>query len=271
VPKGIVAESEQFQLRQTAELSSSEFALERSELQYLSDRERDVRTKQVELDGDEEIFTRKSGWIQSIPDGVDDVELGTDLLPTGDFDNPDIDDEEYEGPLWRFGRRDDASGKDIGRDGTGGIRLTREEENTQRAILSPIDRIPADGDLTLTGQYQYASSEGLELLWRWYSSTSGETLEELTFDLSETGNEWIRFRKDFEIPPDAHYADFYIRLYPPDYSDRAARFDELKLVEWNNAEMGRQYDHLRLNGSATVRLANVAGQDTDISWTELDE
>lgn len=269
VPKGVVAEPELFQLRQTSELSSEEFDLERSELQYLDGRRRNAQTERVEFDGDGEIFVREAGWVQSVADGADNVELGTDLLLTGDFNDPDIDDERHEGPLWRFGRRDDASGEGIGRNGTGGIRLIREEGNSQRAILSPIDRIPVDGAITLTGQYQYGSSAGLELLWRWYSSTSGETLEELTFDLNETGNGWGRFRKDFEVPSDADYVDFYLRLYPPGDGDRAARFDELRLIEWNSSESGKQYDHLRVNGSATVELAKVAERDTEISWTEL--
>lgn len=269
VPKGVVAKPNQFQLRNTAGLSPMEFALEQSKLQYLDDRHRDVRTEQVEFDGDGEIFVRESGWIQSVIDGADNVEPGTDLLLTGDFDDPDIDDEQYEGPLWRFGRRDDASGKGIGKDGTGGIQLIREEGNTQRAILSPISRIPVDGPITVTGQYQYGPSEGLELLWRWHSSTSGEALDERTFDLNGTGNGWGRFRKNFEVPSDANYVDFYLRLYPPDDGNRAVRFDELKLIEWDESESGRQYDHLRVNGSATVELAKLSGQETGISWTNL--
>lgn len=60
-------------------------------------------------------------------------------------------------------------------------------------------------------------------------------------------------------------------LYPPDEGDWAALSDELKLIEWNNPDKRRKHGHLRLNGSATVELVSVAGQDTDISWTKLDE
>ncbi|SEO80156.1 Poly-gamma-glutamate biosynthesis protein CapA/YwtB (capsule formation), metallophosphatase superfamily [Halogranum amylolyticum] len=172
VPKGVVAEPGLAQLRRTAALSSDEFDLGRSTFQYRRDAEHDRRTDQRTVEGDGTILARESGWARSVVDGADEIELGVDLLPTGDFDDPDVDERRYEGPLWRFGRGDDASGRGVGRDGSGGVRLTREAGDEQRAILSPIDRIPIDGPLTLTGQYQYGSSEGLELLWRWYESTA---------------------------------------------------------------------------------------------------
>lgn len=271
VPKGVVVEPKLSQLRRTAGLSSAEFQNGESKVQYLRDHQRNLQTERREFSGDGKIFSRESGWVLSLTTGANAVELGTDLLPTGDFEDHDVDDDRYEGPLWRFGRHADASGRGIGRDRTGGIRLTREASNSQRAILSPISRIPVDGSVTLTGQYQYGSSDGLELLWQWHDSTSGTALEKLTLDLEETGDTWARFREDFRLPSDAEYVDFYLRLYPPERGESAARFDDLKLIEWSDSEAGRKYDHLRVNGSATIEFAKPIEQDgPGISWTELE-
>ncbi|NIC01012.1 CapA family protein [Halobacterium sp. R2-5] len=272
VPKGIVAEPALSQSRRTAGLSSEQFTLHQSRVQYLRDTRSDLRTEQQQFEGEGTVFARESGWVRSIVDGVESVELGTDRLPTGSFENPDVDDDEFEASLWRFGRHDDAMGEGIGRDDSGGIRLIRDEANSQRAILSPLDRIPVQGPITLTGLYQHDSDARLEVLWRRYSSTSGEMLEERTYELGRTGTRLNRFRENFQRRDSAEYVDFYLRLYPPEEGESAARFDELRLIEWSDAREGREYDHLRVSGSATAELAQVAGRTSpDVNWVRLGE
>lgn len=99
VPKGVVDKPRTWQLRKTAALSSDEFSLDDGRLEYVLKNEVTTRTATRTLDGDGTIYTRNSGWVNRVIDGAESVELGRDLLPTGTFDDPNIDDERHEGPL----------------------------------------------------------------------------------------------------------------------------------------------------------------------------
>jgi poly-gamma-glutamate capsule biosynthesis protein CapA/YwtB (metallophosphatase superfamily) len=270
VPKGVVGKPRTWQLRGTAELSSDRFSLADSMLEYVSDSDSMTRTTTRIVDGDGTIYTRESGWVSRIVDGASSVELGRDLLPTGTFDNPDIDDERYEGPLWRFSRGADSNGPEFGYDGSGGIQLSRTAGNTQRSILTTTERVPLAGSMTLLSRYRLETDSRLELLVRWYESTNSPPVDSISVDLGRTTG-WERLERSLEIPAKANYIRFYFRLYPPDGGDeRVAHIDDIRLIEWTGAETtgGKAYDHLRLRDSATIEF--TTSSQRDVSWVELE-
>lgn len=216
------------------------------------------------------MYTRKSGWITDITRRSGSAVLGRDRLPTGSFDDPDIDSDQYEGPLWRFGRDESAWDATVGVGDSGGIRLTRADDRSQRAILTSKSRIRMMNRGTLTAVYQSDDESALELLVRWYESTSGSELSSRSERLEAT-DQWTRIERQLELPPTAEYVRFYFRLYPPDTDSREAKIDNVRLVEWADTTVsgGREYDHLRVNGDATVEFATVAEND-GVSWPELD-
>lgn len=272
VPKGIVGKPRTWQLRRTAGLSSREFSLGDGSLEYIADRNRDTRAATRTLSGRNMIYRRESGWVNRVQDGKSSVEPGRDLLPTGTFDNPDIDDDRYEGALWRFGRGENSNGPEFGYDGSGGIQLSRVPDNTQRSILTTAARMPLAGPTTLLGQYRHESDARLELLVRWYESTSGSALDSVSINLGQTTG-WERLRQPLQTAAEANYIRFYFRLYPPGSGkERVVRIDNLRLIEWSDTVEGdkKEYDHLRVRDTATIEFATDDLLDEEISWTEIE-
>ena len=272
VPKGVVDKPRTWQLRETAALSSDEFSLYGDRLEYVTNDETTTRTETRTLDGDGAIYTRNSGWVTRVIDGAASVELGRDLLPTGTFDDPDIDGEAHEGALWRFSRGEDSNGSEFGYDGSGGIQLTRTADDTQRSILTTTERIPVAGPITLLGLYRHETDTLLELLVRWYESTSGSALDSLSIDLDRTTG-WERIERSLSTPEEANQARFYFRLYPPANGEKSvANVDDIRLVEWTEPATGggKDYDHLRVHDSATIEFTTSSQSDEAISWDALD-
>ncbi len=272
VPKGVVDKPRTWQLRKTAALSSDEFSLDDGRLEYVLKNEVTTRTATRTLDGDGTIYTRNSGWVNRVIDGAESVELGRDLLPTGTFDDPNIDDERHEGPLWRFSRGIDSNGPEFGYDRSGGIQLSRTADNTQRSILTTAAGVPLAGPTTLLSQYRHETDTRLELLVRWYESTSGSALDSVSIDLDRTTG-WERIERSLSTPEEANYVRFYFRLYPPDEGEkRVASFDNIQLVEWTESATsgGKNYDYLRVHESATIEFTSSTQSNEDISWVLLD-
>ncbi|WP_276657820.1 CapA family protein, partial [Haloquadratum walsbyi] len=233
VPKGVVDKPRTWQLRETAALSSDEFSLDHDRLEYIAKDEITTRTEPRTLDGDT-IYTRNSGWVNRVIEGAESVELGRDLLPTGTFDDPDIDDERHEGPLWRFGRGDDSNGPEFGYDGSGGIQLSRTADNTERSVLTTAARVPLAGSTTLLGQYRHETDTRLELLVRWYESTSGSALDSVLIDLDRTTG-WESLERSLSTPEEATHVRFYFRLYPPERNASPT----LTTSSWSNGPIQR--------------------------------
>lgn len=272
VPKGVVGKPRRWQLRQTATLSSDQFTLDDGTLEYRADSNSAVQTETQTLEGNGTIYTRKSGWVSRIVDGVSSVELGRDLLPTGTFDDSDVDSKQHEGALWRFGRGPDSNGPEFGHDGSGGVQLSRTAESTQRSILTTAERVPLTGPTTLLGLYQHETDSRLELLVRWYESVGGSEVDSVSIDLPQTTG-WERLEQALETPDEAEYIRFYFRLYPPETGpERTAQFDDIRLIEWTAAETGsRAHDHLRVEDTVTVEFATASRSDRDILWDPLQQ
>jgi poly-gamma-glutamate capsule biosynthesis protein CapA/YwtB (metallophosphatase superfamily) len=275
VPKGVVGETSKSQLRRTAGLSSEEFSLRDGTVEYVDDEVSSETKETLSFSGEGEVFVRESGRIKEVLEGDESVEPGTDLFPTGSFEDTVVDEDGHEGTLWRFDRERAETGPGVGASGAG-VSISRHQSNSSRIILSQCARNEFAGPLTLAGLYTYNAQQGLELLVKWHES-AGDTdpIEETRYDIEGTGGEWSRLRKDMRPPDGATHVDIYFRVYPPSprfpldlKTERVAAFDELRLIEWGDTvDTGGGYDHIRVDGSATVEFA-VDGEE-DINWKPL--
>jgi len=280
VPKGVVGEPRRSQLRRTASLSSDDFTLTQDGLGYIEGRDVPTSKERRSLSGDGMIFARESGWVSGVVEGADSVELGRDLFSTGMFENHVVGDG-YDAPLWRFDRTRGKTGPGVGADESGGVQISRHQSNSSRAILSQPARNFVSEPLTLTGRYKYNSDEGLEILIKWHE-TAGDTdaLDETISSIEGTDGEWRRLQMEIQPPENASYLDIYFRVYPPSpqfpidlKTERIATFDELRLIEWDDAEGGKNYDHLRIDGSATVEFTSegTGEEEPEIDWSPLSD
>lgn len=271
VPKGIVGKPRKWQLRQTAALSSEQFTLRGGTVEYRAAVDSEVQTETQTLERSGTIYARESGWVNRIIDGDSSIELGRDLLPTGAFDNPDIDDRQHEGALWRFSRGPDSNGPSFGHDESGGVRLSRTADSTQRSILTTAERVPLAGPTTLLGRYRHETDSRLELLVRWYESVGGSEVDSVSVDLDQTAG-WGRLEQALERPDGAEYIRFYFRLYPHEKgAERSAQLDDIRLIEWTDAEGGsKSHDYLRLQDTATIEFATNSQSDGGFSWEPIE-
>ncbi len=270
VPKGVTGTPHQKIQWGTAGRSGGRFALTARGLEQLPRQSAsDVRVLTTETISESgTIYTRQSGWIQDIEDGENAVMLGRERILSGGFDNDIVDAHGYTAPLWRFGRGEGTTGPGIGRS-SGGIRLTRRADNVDRALLSPRSRIPIDGrEFTFSGSYRFDGDAGLEVLVSWYGDTSGGSFSRDAVSLRGTDGEWKQVQWTLDAPEDAEYVDVFVRLAPPDRGTHEASFDDLRLIEWaTDSHGGRSYDHLSLDGTATMSFAVPEGERA--RWREL--
>ena len=228
-----------------------------------------TQTSRIEADGRR--YERIAGGRTTITEHSGTVQVGRDRLYTGDFEETLVDDTEYRVPLWRFRRRDSATGGSVGRE-SGGVRLTSFVENTRRSVLTPASRIPIDGDsYTLTGLYRSSPQAEAEILVSWYDATSGPSFERVSIPLSATENTWERFETRVSPPDDATFINVFAFLLPPaEQRSHELVFDSLRLIEWlpPGEASGWFFDNLYVDGSAVLRTEWERGTP-EVSWNGL--
>ena len=278
VPKGVTGQPNRSIRRETAGRSDVRFALGDAGLEFARNGTPDPRVETT-VSASAGIYAGREGWVASVDGDGEDARLGRNRLLTGAFGDHVVDDERYEGALWRFGRDGDSSGPDVGDpsetadvDDSGGVRLERTADDVDRALLSPRYRLPIDGrSFTFAGSYRFDGDDGaLEVRFSWYDGRTGSSFDARTGAPATTGGDRWRLRWELDAPADATHVDVFVRLEPPDEGVHEAAFDELRLIEWaDGATGGREYDHLEIDGTVAVTFASRA-DDGAIEWVGLD-
>lgn len=263
VPKGVVGKPAQWITQTVASYSNVGVEWSEQALSYRSTDSPNRRSWRQTVSGEQRIYTRDRGWITAVEDGT--VDLGRDLLPTGRFESVLIDETGYTAPLWRFDRNRIGVNPDFGRDG-GGLRLRRLGGNDAALIFSNGRRIPVDGSVTVTFLYR-TETDRAECLANWFSSTSGGSVRRDRFQLSSPDGNWTRAQFDLDPPVEQAYLTLVVRLPAPDRGERTLDVDDIRCIEWSGADGGQGYDHLRVDGEATVRFAGA--QHKKGEWTPL--
>ncbi|WP_247730928.1 CapA family protein [Halovivax limisalsi] len=280
VPKGVTGRLATSVARSTAATSVTRSSGDTSEASLLPSPTGLVDTtavtpelsrREVSLSGDATIFAGSTSWIESLSVEDGSVALGRERFPTGQFGDPIVDEDRFEGPLWRFGRHGDSSGPGLGREYASGLRLARHSGNVDNALLSPWLRLPVSNErLTLSTVYRTTDDEGLELAVSWYDDTGGSSFTQDRWAIDGTDGEWARLTLDLVRPDDAQYVDCFWILSPPEVHEREVRFDELRLVEWRDEPAPAfDADHLRVDGEALVEFAGHAHREDALGWVEL--
>lgn len=278
IPKGVTGEPRREIIRETAGLSSDEFAVLDDVLEdpaQLPDRSVAPDDPFV-IESEGAIHERVSGALDEIVSHTGTVRVGRDRLLTGEFKDPIVDNQRYEGALWRYGRGSTpTTGAGLGFDGSGGARLSRRADNEDRAFLSPRHRLRVhEEQYTLTTRYRSNADEYAEILVSWYDDRSGNSFTSTAQGLPDTDGDWTRFTLDLQAPANASHVDVFAFLEPPeDGGTREVAFDGIRLIEWTNRPRGgEEYDHLYVDGRLTAEFS-VAELDDDIEhvhWPALD-
>lgn len=213
------------------------------------------------------VFTRKSGWVVDVLDGQ--IRLGRDLLPTSEFESTDVDDQGYDGTLWRYGRAFPTVASEFGQGDTGGVRLQRVSANKSKAVLSNTRRIPIDGPLTIVTGYQ-TKAEGATIEVTWFSDTNAASIGRQSWLLSPTNSNWAQFVKNINPPNGATHANVLFTLSPPRTGRRQVNIDNVRLIQWttNDVTAGRGFDHFQVQDPATVKFKTPGFSDS-AEWFQL--
>lgn len=273
VPTGVVGKPRANHLWRTAGLSSEEFALGRHTLQYVRDRRPAARTANRMVEGDT-LYTRQAGWPKTVLEGAEALQFGRDRLPTGQFDDPDVDDQRHEALLWQVTPGPGAKAPAVEYMRNGSVQLEQEKADGEPTDFGPVARIPVSGPLTFAGRYRYGATDGVELHIAWYEGLGDSLVTEEKFEFQGGSDEWAWMRQDLTPPEGASYVDVTFHLSQPAVGERPAAFDDLRLVEWTDDTTGsREYDHLRVDGTATVEFAMSASlrEGAEIAWSELND
>lgn len=266
IPYGVVGRPNRTITWQTLANSTSAAAATRSGVAVgAGTRSTEVVTEQFTETG--AIYQRIVGWVTEVDDGR--IRLGRDLLPTGNFESTDVDDQGYDSALWRYGRTFPTVARGYGTDDSGGVRLRRVSGNRSRAIISNTRRIPLTGPVTVTLKYR-SSNEGTRLELTWFGDTDGSAIGRRSWSLSPTDGSWHQFIEEADPPDSATHANVFISLEPPTTGRRRVDIDEIHLIQWANLDVtaGRGYDHLEVREPATVKFETPGIADGP-RWSRL--
>ncbi len=196
----------------------------------------------------------RDGWLSEVS-GVDDWQLGTDLLRVGDFEDIDVDDHLAEGFLWTLDSSYEWVSDQAAFEGAYGLRLLRDASHNDAVYTNPAHRMPVTPGQQLTVAGQLRTKGQVELQVSWYEDTSGSSFERST-QLLEAAKDWTPFAIDVEVPAGATAANLYLKLHPSERGRVLADLDQLRIVAWESSKPDDTlaFDALRVQGSGSYTM-----------------
>ncbi len=183
------------------------------------------------------------------------VRPGRDLMNFGDFEDVDVDQEQGEAARWDFGSSTRVALQAPYR-GTAALSLQRSSPNLSDAVAAFRNRIRVMGDayntpnkeLSLFGYVRGQDAGRIRIVSRYYASEgASEFGEEVAFDQPGGTFAWRSIVQDLHMPPDdpsrpgdpptvnARAVRVFLRHSPPATGSGYANFDELAIVNWEEA------------------------------------
>jgi hypothetical protein len=236
------------------------------------------------------------GWLVRESEGAD-IELGVDLLWTGDFDGGVLD--RGAGALWvqapdveavDTGSADRGSVYELRRSGlddapivgstihrfllanADSVQLRRDNQDYEE-IEGPKPprtrpRVPVRSKVTLTGMVDVVPGSRAEVRLSWYPDTRGPSSTQVVEVLGRDsdGRGWQPLRIDADVPADAVAGQVFVVLHPtgPEggESDPSVRLDDLKVIEWlpPGQVAPSRATHLRTVDGGVIRLQEPGGE-----------
>ncbi|HLU48177.1 MAG TPA: carbohydrate-binding protein, partial [Planctomycetota bacterium] len=201
-----------------------------------------LETRAVSLEGDRSLpesydrIHRADSLARVRTSAPASVELGRDLFHYGDFEDFDVDDAFYEGPLWNQSVLRFVQNSNV-RNGQGAFVLLRDGGDREfiQTWLKNRVTFPPNARLTLTGWWKGRNAGRAEIVVRWYVRDEREVISTFIVGEHEGGTfDWERFDIDVVPPASAGTVRFYFRQYPPDAGDAALFLDDVSLVLWED-------------------------------------
>jgi poly-gamma-glutamate capsule biosynthesis protein CapA/YwtB (metallophosphatase superfamily) len=198
-----------------------------------------------------------------------DLEVGRDLLWTGDFEDEEADRQSAGGLLWGGESRGRTFIPDAAATGAYGARLERAGGNTEDVVLAPIHRVPVDAGTKLTILAKLRGSAGTpqaQLQLSWYNDLKGASEAQTIVDLPVKG-EWQTIAVDVVVPDHAVAVLPLIRLAPPGPGRVSLDVDDVRLIAWRpgpEATLANDYVRIGKDGTAFgVAVNSLAGEAVD--------
>ncbi len=184
------------------------------------------------------IYKLAEGWRVSDFSNWADLQLGQDILWVGSFEDQDVDEQPQDGALWDLEGANKYIGPDFAYEGTAGVRIQRGTQDEGDVVLAPIHRLPVTSgtQLSIIGKVRTGRLAQLNIQLSWYPDTRGGSASQTIFPIKiDADGTWALFRYDITVPVDTVAMGFFIKLSPPVSGLMSADFDNLRIIEWQNA------------------------------------
>ena len=200
---------------------------------------------------------------------------GRDLLLFGDFEDVDVDEDDFEVTRWLTGSDARFACVSGAYRGATGLCMTRDGYNSQDVVVTFRNRIRVEGDSVALPKKDlsvlaYAQGEGgarLEVEVEYRASEGEAEFGEQTAVSVVPGEQWAAYWADLDMPQDTDDAfdreanpravKLQLRTLPPNRGQGWVSVDDVALISWQDAqdlsagmaiEAPHPYDYLRVEG-----------------------
>ncbi len=201
---------------------------------------------------------------------------GRDLLLFGDFEDVDVDQDDFEVSRWLTGSDARFACVSGAYRGAAGLCMTRDGYNSQDVVVTFRNRIRVEGDSIAQPQKDltvlaYAQGEGgsrLDVEVEYRASEGELSFGEVRAISTVPGESWARYWADLDMPDDTddpldresnpRAVKVQLRTLPPNRGQGWVAVDDVALISWQDAqdlstgfaiETPHPYDYLRIQGT----------------------
>jgi poly-gamma-glutamate synthesis protein (capsule biosynthesis protein) len=262
-PLGLVGDLAEHVARDAAGWEPGSFVVEDGSVEISTPDRVAERSLDVHLDGPNDgAVMRLPGATAIDPRSVGDVDVGRDLLWTGDFEVRSTSSGAGDPLLWKGPSRGGSVEAEAARSGRLGYRLRRTGASTGDIIVAPAHRIPIDAgaQLTLLASVRAAGDAESALQLNWYNDLRGPSQEQTVVSLPPNSTEgWREIRIDVKAPLNALAVLPMARVGPPNSGEATLDVDDVRLVQWGPLSgASLRTDYVRVRGRVQVHLIVAA-------------
>jgi len=194
--------------------------------------------------------------VSTLSEGIG-VSMGRDILLYGDFEDYDIDDQQFEAARWDVTGGDRFACMSGAYQGVQGLCMVRDAQSGGDTVAAFRNRVRVTGDgentpnksLSLYGYVRAENSGPLQIVSRYYASFGEEVFgEELAFSHPGGDFSWQPLLSDLNMPDDLpEYSEqqmlnpralrLFLRHSPTEYGGGMVAFDELAVINWNEPQL----------------------------------
>jgi poly-gamma-glutamate synthesis protein (capsule biosynthesis protein) len=250
VPHGLTGEMADYVIRGAAGRETGPFVMESGAMEVDLAGQALQNTHIETMDGGSSpgqiLAIPQAQWISGFT-GPGKLLQGRDLLWVGGFENDEIDSKLQGAPLWEVDPGKILFGPEYAYAGELGIHLERDGGNKTDDVTNPLRRVfvVPRSNLSITGMVRLNQGAVAMAQLNWYADSSGPSILKTIRPIEVVADHsWQAFRLDVQVPANAAALGLYLRLRlpGPEEGKTMADFDNVRIIEWQNA--GAQYSPL---------------------------